>query len=85
MKINLRCTGYELTRVAHEFVEIRPVFLLGTLPNNSKEIAEALKRIELYLSGEVNLLKSDGSNRCFYCGCKQEDNAVICSQCGAPL
>jgi len=85
MKINLRCTGYELTRVVHEFVEIRPVFLLMISPGNSAEIAEALKRLELYLSGEVNLLKSDGSGRCFYCGCKQEDNTVACSQCGAPL
>jgi zinc ribbon protein len=85
MSIELRALSYRISREPNELVVVDVSFLLMTPPNKSKEIAEALKRIELFLYEKINLVKSDGSNRCFFCGVKQEDNAQTCTQCGAPL
>jgi hypothetical protein len=85
MKISLGCVGYSVDRYPQELVKISAQFILKVHPRQIDEVAEALKRIEMYLSGDVSLLRSDGLHRCFYCGVKQEDNAQICTQCGAPL
>lgn len=56
-----------------------------TNPNKSEEIAEALKKIELYLSGSINLVKASEKPRCFYCGTLNDESVNSCSQCGGPL
>jgi hypothetical protein len=85
VKLALACTGYRINRYAGEAVNIDATFILKVSPKQTEEVAEALKRIELYLAGEVSLLRFDGSNRCFYCGTKQADDVQTCTQCGAPL
>jgi hypothetical protein len=85
MKVSLACLSYDIYRRPSEPVRINAEFILKVSPHQIEEVAEALKRIELYLAGDVSLLRYDGSARCFYCGTKQDDNAKTCTQCGAPL
>jgi hypothetical protein len=85
MKLELLCLGYDVRREPMRPPEVRVNFIIKTETRAIEEIAEAMKRLELYLAGEINLVRSDGSQRCFYCGVKQTDDAQVCSQCGAPL
>ena len=86
MNIELQARSYHVARDPNELVQVDVSFVLMTPPHNVQDVAEALKRIEIFLSGsKVNLVKSDGSMRCFYCGTKQDNDATTCSQCGAPL
>jgi len=84
-KIALRCVRYDLSREAGSLTEISAKFVLLISPRNSDEMAEAFKKIEKYLAGEVNLVKATEKPRCFYCGTLNEETYGTCAQCGAPL
>ena len=80
----LKCTGYDVRRRPGELPEIK-VRLILPIIHETEETAEALKALEIYLSGDINIVKSDGSARCFYCASKAAEADKTCEQCGAPL
>lgn len=85
MKITLRCRGYSTNRYMNELTEITPNLILVLHPNDCEQQAEALKRIELFLAGEINIVKAVDKPRCFYCASLNDEDANMCAQCGAPL
>jgi hypothetical protein len=85
-EINLKATGYAVQRQPNELVAFDVRFVLLSSPNKSEEIAEALKKMELFLSKKINLVQAeDNKQRCFYCGVLNSLVNTTCSQCGAPL
>ena len=85
-KISLLCRKYDVYRAVDELTEINVSFILPIAPNDTENMAEALKRIEIFLSGKVDFVRSDKDKpRCFYCGSLQDLELNMCSQCGAPL
>ena len=84
--MELKCKGYSIDRFHDSLVEIKAVFILPISPTDSDVIAEALKKIEIFLSGSINLVKAvPDKQRCFYCATLNESDNNLCSQCGAPL
>ena len=85
MKITLLCKGYTVRRGVDELTEIVPQLFLKMHPHECELQAEALKRIELFLSGDINIVKATDKPRCFYCASLNEEDANMCEQCGASL
>ena len=85
MNLNMLCTGYCVERYPDTLTKITVDFVLDIDPFNNEDIADALRRIELYLSEKVSLVKSTDRPRCFYCGTLNDANRTVCSQCGASL
>ena len=83
----LKCAGYDVQRRPHQPATINADFILMVShPHKNEEIAEAMKNIELYLSGEISLVKADSSTqRCFYCASGNPLGISHCTQCGAVL
>jgi hypothetical protein len=85
-EINLIATRYSVQRQPDELVTFDVRFVLLSSPNKSDEVAEALKKMELFLSKKINLVQAeDNKQRCFYCGTSNILENITCSQCGAPL
>ena len=84
--MSLLCTSYSVARNPGRPPELQVHFIVNTGSRDTEEIAEALKRIEIFLSGSVDLVKADDKKlRCFYCGSLSGMNANQCSQCEAAL
>ena len=86
MNIKLGCIGYDVRRAAAKPVTITANLILKNVsPHNVEDVAEALKRIELFLGNELNLVKATDRPRCYYCGSLNDDGEKHCTQCNAPL
>ena len=87
MNMTLVCQGYRTQREINEPLRINVDFvLLGISPRNTKDMGEAVKKIELFLSGKVDLVRADPDKlRCFYCGSLNDIKDNQCTQCGASL
>ena len=82
----LGCQGYRINREM-DLVRIQADFVLRISPKHREEIAEALKRIELYMSGNISLVNEPDKDktRCFYCGTANDQRETNCVNCGAVL
>lgn len=83
----LRCTGFDISVSAGDLLRVHADFIIPVSGRDNAELrARAMSNIALWMSGEsINIVKSQGVPRCFYCGTKQKPDACTCSQCGAPL
>lgn len=83
----LGCQGYTVRRECDALVSFDVRFVLKLAPNDTHGIADALSRLELYLSGDVALVKGgmDTRPRCFYCTSLNDSENTHCASCGAPL
>ena len=85
MKIDLKCTQYDIQRRPNELTVVDVTFVLPISPRNTVEIAEALKRIELYLADNINLVQASDKPRCYYCGRLNDPDNETCDSCSALL
>lgn len=87
MKMTLGCRGYQIRReVGRPASFVVDLVLLGVHPNDIENMSEALKKIEIMLAGEIDLVKAVPDKlRCFYCGVLNDKQNNVCTQCGAAL
>lgn len=86
MKMSMLCQHYNIDRGVGKVTRISVDFILPISPNNVKDIAEALKKIELMLASGIDLVKAvPDQSRCFHCGVLNGSDNTTCAQCGAPL
>ncbi len=83
----LICKNYEISRNVNDLVRLRVEFILPIRPNESEQIAQALKNVELLLgsSSGINLVQGADRPRCSWCGVLHNDGEKTCSQCGGAL
>ncbi len=83
----LYAQDYYVERRLNEPPRVQVNFIIPISPHKVKEIAEILKRIELFLNNKegIALVQGNQKPRCFYCGTLNEEINNSCSQCGAPL
>jgi hypothetical protein len=85
-KTSLRCHGYQVNRQAGMLTTIHADFIIPISPHDIEKMSDALKNIEVFLSGAIDLVKADETKpRCFYCGTLNDLENNVCSQCGASL
>jgi hypothetical protein len=83
---HLGCTGFQVDVAASRPIVVNAQFVLsvhGASPVS--EIAAALSRVTHMLGSEIDLVRSAGRPRCFYCGSLNAEDRVTCSQCGGSL
>jgi CRISPR/Cas system-associated exonuclease Cas4 (RecB family) len=81
----LYSTCHKFTVDVDSFPLLEVTFIVPVSPTDVEALAEVAKKIELFLGGEVNLVKGMGKPRCFYCATLNDSENTTCSQCGAPL
>lgn len=85
-KFKLRCIGYDIKREVSALVEMNVQFVLIANPRNSELIAESFKKLELYLSNDIDIVIADPSKpRCYYCGQLNTIDVTSCTYCGGRL
>lgn len=86
-KNSLYTRRYDIQRNLDELPIINVEFVLPIAPTQINEIAEALKKLELFLNDKdgITLVKGNQKPRCFYCASLNDESSNQCSQCGATL
>jgi hypothetical protein len=84
----LRCTRFVVDVPASAVISVHADFIIPVAGSSgAEEIAEALQRAVFTLANGdgIDLVKSSGKPRCFYCGSLNEEDAIKCAACGASL
>ena len=83
----LKCSGYVVDRQPNALVKVHADFFLAVSPRDIDAVAEALFKLEHYLTGTVSLVRggADTRPRCFYCASLNDHENTHCASCAAPL
>ena len=84
--MKLLCKEYGIRVLPNESPAVQAVFLLPVNPQDTKAVAEALKNVASFMGQEIEMVRArDGWSRCFYCAQLNDEDALECRKCGAPM